>query len=197
MFCNVIFFFLALLPLSHCQHPGQINQLPKSQIQTNTRVTKNLLNFASVLSVTALSRKVSVAKDFSHGTFTAVQSPAMQSIVMGKETNDEDNSFIRGLASGAASRLSKEAILHPIDTVRARLSSPPELRNSSALFDDLYSGVVPALVGGLPAGAIFFGVKDFSKKKFRSMGFSKEQATLLSVTAANIPFWIIRTVIKC
>ena len=41
--------------------------------------------------------------------------------------------------------------------------------------------------------ALFFGVKDFCKKQFRTMGFSKEQSTILAVTAANIPFWVIRT----
>lgn len=104
-------------------------------------------------------------------------------------------SFVSSLASGAASRASKEVILHPVDTVRARLQTQGEGTNSNSswLYSDLYNGVVPALVSGVPAGAVFFAVKDSSKKYLRKQqGMDKRAATILSVAAANIPYWLIR-----
>jgi hypothetical protein len=85
--------------------------------------------------------------------------------------------LVSGLAGGAASRASKELLLHPIDTIKVRppscpyrvlrpfsskagvLSSPQTrlqyARGDTApedLFKDLYSGVWPALLVGTPAG---------------------------------------------
>lgn len=49
------------------------------------------------------------------------------------------------------------------------------------------------MAGGIPAGAAFFSVKDYSKKKLRKMGMGKFESTVLSVTAANTLYWIVRT----
>ena len=110
----------------------------------------------------------------------------------------EEKSLVNGLASGAVSRVNKELLLHPIDTVRARLQTSEEVRNSSSvgetgLFSNLYDGIVPALVGGVPAGALFFGVKDYSKASFKRMGFSKPTSTVLAVAVTNVPYWLIRS----
>lgn len=111
----------------------------------------------------------------------------------------DEESIVNGLISGAATRVSKELLLHPIDTVRARLQQAPnyvEIDNGQpkdGLFDNLYDGLLPALVGGVPAGAIFFGIKDYSKKKLRKMGLGKQESTILSVMAANVPYWLVRT----
>jgi solute carrier family 25 S-adenosylmethionine transporter 26 len=128
--------------------------------------------------------------------------------MISKAATVEEGGFISGLVSGAVSRASKEIILHPIDTVRARLQTSPDLSllpkrvladsdevtvTNENLFDDLYSGLTPALIGGIPAGALFFGVKDYTKKKFRKMGLGKAEATLLSVLMANFPYWVVRT----
>jgi Mitochondrial carrier protein len=111
-------------------------------------------------------------------------------------TTDEE-SVINGLISGASTRVAKELVLHPIDTVRARLQRPPNseevLAYQEGLFDNLYDGLLPALVGGVPAGALFFGVKDFTKKKLRNMGLGKQESTVLSVMVTNIPYWVVRT----
>lgn len=110
-----------------------------------------------------------------------------------KTVKDEGDGFVSGLISGAVSRASKEILLHPIDTVRARQQIYNNNNtDNNALYTDLYEGIVPALVGGIPAGAIFFGCKDYAKKQLRALGFSKEVATILSVTIANFPYWIIR-----
>lgn len=103
--------------------------------------------------------------------------------------------FVNGLISGAASRASKELLLHPIETLKARLQVPSY--NSSTRFDNLYDGVAASLIGGIPAGALFFATKDYSKSLLGpgagGLGFSKEAATLLSVSLANVPYWLVRT----
>jgi solute carrier family 25 S-adenosylmethionine transporter 26 len=109
--------------------------------------------------------------------------------------------FLSSLASGAASRASKELVLHPIDTVRARLqtrNAPSSSYSVAAgdgdddLYEGLYSGLAPALLAGVPAGAIFFAVKDTTKKYLKNRGYGKKTATILSIAAANVPYWLVR-----
>jgi len=101
--------------------------------------------------------------------------------------------LISGLAGGGASRLGKDAILHPLDTLRARL----QLRNQTndGLFDDLYRGIVPPLVVGTPASALFFGVKDTSMAYLAQAGLSGnlQVRTSAAVLAASVPYWLVRT----
>jgi solute carrier family 25 S-adenosylmethionine transporter 26 len=101
--------------------------------------------------------------------------------------------FARGLLSGAATRAAKEALLHPLDTLKTREQLPALLSNGSAALAKLYSGVVPAVIGGIPAGAVFFGVKDLCKEQLRAAGVNRDVATLVGVCAANLPYWLIRT----
>lgn len=109
----------------------------------------------------------------------------------------EEESILNSFISGASTRVAKELVLHPIDTVRARLQRIPDSIGGSlsqeGLFDNLYDGLLPALVGGVPAGALFFGVKDFSKQKLRKLGLGKAESTVLSVMVTNIPYWVVRT----
>lgn len=119
-------------------------------------------------------------------------------------TLEKEPNILSSYYSGAATRVSKELLLHPFDTVRARqqtsnttasaFSMEPESESSGpSMYSDLYSGLLPALVSGVPAGALFFGVKDSSKRYLKSKGLSKTQATILSVAAANVPYWVLRT----
>ena len=129
--------------------------------------------------------------------------------------------FISGLAGGAASRITKEIVLHPIDTVKTRVqvklnqkkkkengevkvesengiyNEIQSLFGDRTLYNNLYVGLVAALVGGLPSGALFFGVKDVTKQLSRDifpevLASSKVFVTLFSVLVANIPYWLIR-----
>lgn len=100
-----------------------------------------------------------------------------------------------GFLSGAASRALKEIVLHPIDTVKTRLQSPLG-KKSRRLFESVYDGLIPSLIGGVPATATFFAVKDFCKRMLKdSVGdaLTKSEVTILAVIVANFPYWIIRT----
>ena len=106
--------------------------------------------------------------------------------------------FTSGLVSGAVSRVCKELLLHPLDTIKARLQTLPSSGsvtslNDNTLFSNLYSGIVPALVSSVPAGSIFFAVKDYTRRIARqSLDMDAQSATVLAVAVANIPYWWIR-----
>jgi len=155
-------------------------------------LVSQLLPLASKAASTTSQSQVQVVAETTANTFATGQ----------------ENSFVSGLASGIVSRVNKEILLHPIDTVRARLQTKSRTepedsiftistekinRNQTGLYDGLYSGIVPALIGGVPAGALFFGVKDYSKSFFRKAGFDRSTATILSVVVTNVPYWIVRS----
>lgn len=106
--------------------------------------------------------------------------------------------FLASAAGGAAQRLAKELLLHPIDTVRCRLELQGASRSllTPGLFDDLYAGVLPALTVGTPAGALFFATKDSVKKALKDAlgaSYAKEPATIAAVLIAQLPYWLVRT----
>lgn len=102
--------------------------------------------------------------------------------------------FISGLAGGAASRASKELLLHPIDTWKTRLQYAKGDVPPAELFKDLYDGVWPALLVGTPAGAAFFATKDVLKGLAKATWGNeyRELTTIGAVFLANLPYWAIR-----
>lgn len=191
--------FLALS--TRAMKTGVTDSMPKLQ---SSRINNLLpLKAISILSLSAslLSRPAAaqaavqavvpleVAKV---ATKSAVATATKSAITIG-----EEESVLNSFISGASTRVAKELVLHPIDTVRARLQRVPDSTGESlsqeGLFDNLYDGLLPALVGGVPAGALFFGIKDFSKQKLRKLGLGKAESTVLSVMVTNVPYWVVRT----
>ena len=182
----------------------EIDSTPKtigSHYATNVRRIASASFFAAGASALlartqpVAARANSVSVNQLGGMAPSVLPVASLSLPVAAETNDDD-SLLNGMISGAATRISKELLLHPLDTVRARLQVPPDFvrdeSNQKGLYDGLYDGVVPALVGGIPAGALFFGVKDYSKKRFKKLGLNKLEETVASVALANVLYWVIR-----
>ena len=66
--------------------------------------------------------------------------------------------------------------------------------NLPELFAGSFDGVVAPLVSNIPAGAVFFSVKDAVKSYLKSnaAGMPKFALTSLAVTAALPPYWAIR-----
>lgn len=189
---TVFLIFTALLCFLQCdtKHTGITNSTPKLQ---SPRLNIRGISLLTVSAGLLMRPKRSLA--FSPVVSTAVTTNAASvissSVVVAVK---DEESIVNGLISGAATRVSKELLLHPIDTVRARLQRAPNyVEQNDGLFDNLYDGLLPALIGGVPAGALFFGIKDYSKKKLRRMGLGKQESTVLSVMAANVPYWLIRT----
>ena len=92
----------------------------------------------------------------------------------------------------------KTVVKYPLDTVTVRLQMPPTNGNNAAvaaLFTDLYAGIWNPLITNIPAGAVFFAVKDAVKTFLQQQNFfpmSKTTITCIAVLIANIPYWIMR-----
>ena len=76
------------------------------------------------------------------------------------QTPTVSREVLSGLAGGAAQRITKDVVLYPIDTVKVRLQTVQGRQLSRRVFVDPYAGVLAPLVVGVPAAALFFGVKD-------------------------------------
>jgi hypothetical protein len=194
---TVFFISIALFCFLQCdtKHTGITNSTPKLQSpRLNVRGISLLTVSAGLLM--RPKRSLALSPVVSTAVTTNAASIISSSVVVAVK---DEESIVNGLISGAATRVSKELLLHPIDTVRARLQRAPNYvevdnnQQNDGLFDNLYDGLLPALIGGVPAGALFFGIKDYSKKKLRKMGLGKQESTVLSVMAANVPYWLIRT----
>jgi solute carrier family 25 S-adenosylmethionine transporter 26 len=106
---------------------------------------------------------------------------------------------ISGFVAGAALTCTKTVVKYPLDTATVRLQMPNteySIRNLGRLFDGSFSGVVSPLVWNIPAGAIFFSVKDATKQALKqSVGaevLPKWATTSLAVAAAQLPYWAVR-----
>lgn len=143
--------------------------IPKSTTDRNQRVMKSTIIGGLLTSIMVCRPKSSTALTSDNtvmGTAFASDNAAMRELSEVVTASAEAESFVSGLVSGAVTRAAKEIILHPIDTIRARqqtilktdVSSNVSTVNSTVspfdTFKELYTGVVPALVGGIPAGIL-------------------------------------------
>eukprot|EP01041_Mallomonas_annulata_P011794 gene11794-24710_t len=136
----------------------------------NAFETKN--NIANILDADILEQ-----------TNTFLTSSLQNSLVLNKSI------FINGFICGAVINAAKNLILHPIETLKTRLDTGMK----GNIFADVYSGIVPALIGGIPAAAVFFGTKDLFRSIFRQYSFIDPKfATILAVTLAQFPYWLLR-----
>jgi solute carrier family 25 S-adenosylmethionine transporter 26 len=104
-----------------------------------------------------------------------------------------------GLVAGAASKVLRDLVIHPIDTVKARRqmgergTSPAQhasdgsaaLAPSESIYAHLYDGIGPSLVSGVPAGALYLYIGDVLRERGLNSG--------LAGVAASFVFWTIRT----
>jgi len=101
--------------------------------------------------------------------------------------------LMSGLAGGAAQRIAKDVVLHPFDTVKTRVQRKDfggTFLSRRALANP-YAGVLAPLVVGVPAGALFFGVKDATAALLG--GFNEDLVELVTVAVANGPYWLVRS----
>ena len=169
---------------------------PSSPTSTSATVFPSLLLLISSMTMTAVTiaaAAAAAATESSHAVaFVPLVGEGIGSTSITLTTLE--GSFLGGLISGASTRITKELVLHPIDTIKARKqaqampgyimnNSSSEEGSSSSSFilneissikvwgtpiTQLYNGIFPALLGGVPAGAIFFAVKDTVSKELRS-----------------------------
>ena len=110
----------------------------------------------------------------------------------------EPNSFqesLSGFVAGAALVGTKTIVKFPLDTATVRVQMPNSnysIRDPSGLFNGCYNGVFLSLLSNIPAGGVFFAVKDSVKTSLKNSGSPGWLATSLAVAAAQIPYWIVR-----
>eukprot|EP00957_Ditylum_brightwellii_P192277 14636807-Ditylum_brightwellii.AAC.2 len=67
------------------------------------------------------------------------------------------------------------------------------IRNLPNLFNGSFKGITAPLISNIPAGAIFFSVKDATKAALKEAGtMPKWMSTCIAVAVALPPYWLIR-----
>ena len=104
---------------------------------------------------------------------------------------------ISGLISGSAVSTVKTLVKYPLDTATVRLQMPNTqytLQNLPKLFSGSFDGIVAPLLSNIPAGAVFFAVKDATKSALKNSntGLPKWALTSAAVAMALPPYWLIR-----
>jgi solute carrier family 25 S-adenosylmethionine transporter 26 len=103
-----------------------------------------------------------------------------------------------GFIAGGALAATKTLVKYPLDTATVRLQVPGSgysVSELGKLFSGSYDGVTASLLSNIPAGAVFFAVKDAAKASLKNSAMNAAPAwvtTTLAVGAALIPYWIIR-----
>jgi solute carrier family 25 S-adenosylmethionine transporter 26 len=102
---------------------------------------------------------------------------------------------VSGFVAGAALTGTKTLVKYPLDSATVRLQMPNSdysLQDLARLFDGSYRGVAAPLVANLPAGAVFFAVKDASKAAMAGWDAPRWVKTFVAVAAAQGPYWLVR-----
>lgn len=104
---------------------------------------------------------------------------------------------ISGFVSGSLVSTTKTLVKYPLDTATVRLQMPNTqyaIKNIPALFSGSFDGITAPLVSNIPAGAVFFAVKDATKSLLKNSGLElpKWALTTLAVGAAQPLYWLLR-----
>jgi len=124
-----------------------------------------------------------------------------QTLLSANDESSDSNSItafqesISGFVSGAAVSSVKTLVKYPLDTATVRLQMPNTeyaISNLPKLFSGSFDGITAPLLSNIPAGAIFFAVKDATKTSLKGLGLPKWVLTSLAVSAALPPYWALR-----
>uniref|UniRef100_A0A7S4N5T8 Mitochondrial carrier protein n=1 Tax=Odontella aurita TaxID=265563 RepID=A0A7S4N5T8_9STRA len=128
------------------------------------------------------------------GKISEVSSTSV-TVAKSQKTSETLEESISGFLSGAALAATKTVVKYPLDTATVRLQMPKSSYSIMAipdLFKGSFRGISGPLISNIPAGAIFFAVKDAAKSALKENGASRWLATSLAVAAALPPYWLVR-----
>jgi solute carrier family 25 S-adenosylmethionine transporter 26 len=147
--------------------------------------TNGNVNAAKIIKQsTAMSSTLAVSSDVGGGIGSIGTSVLLESL--------------SGFVAGGALTVTKTVVKYPLDTATVRLQMPNSsysIRSPGPLFDNCYRGILPPLLSNIPAGAIFFSIKDATKQTLRSnygSDMPKWASTMISVAVALGPYWAVR-----
>ena len=129
-----------------------------------------------------------------HNTISAEVVPKM---VSAPSSLDES---LSGFIAGALLAATKTVVKYPLDTVTVRAQMPNSaysIRDPGGLFDGCYNGISLTLLSNVPAGSVFFAVKDSVKAIINNSGSATSTmpswlSTSLAVAIAQGPYWLVR-----
>mmetsp|Transcript_8160 Transcript_8160/g.9486 ORF Transcript_8160/g.9486 Transcript_8160/m.9486 type:complete len:440 (-) Transcript_8160:3-1322(-) len=114
----------------------------------------------------------------------------------------EPSSFdesLTGFIAGAALAGTKTLVKFPLDTATVRVqmkNSNYSVRDLFSLFNGCYNGLSLTLLSNIPAGAVFFAVKDSVKTSIKNSPSTSTMpmwlSTSFAVAAGQIPYWLVR-----
>jgi len=127
---------------------------------------------------------------------TSLRSTSQMSTKVQPEPSSFDES-LSGFIAGAALAGTKTLVKFPLDTATVRVQMPNSnysVRDLFNLFNGCYNGLSLTLLSNIPAGAVFFAVKDSVKTKIKNSSTSMPMwlSTSLAVAAGQIPYWLVR-----
>jgi tRNA-dihydrouridine synthase len=153
---------------------------------TNAKETADPMNSESVPTIDTLPEFI---PSLSSATSTTVSTKITSS------TSFQEG--ISGFVAGAALTTTKTLVKFPLDTATVRLQQVNNTsieKNPVNLFQDCYNGVTVTLLSNIPAGAVFFAVKDGVKGILKQSEWFLPRwlSTCVAVAIAQIPYWVVR-----
>lgn len=111
--------------------------------------------------------------------------------IKGSPTTQQES--ISGFVAGALLTATKTVVKYPLDTATVRLQMPEttySIANLANLLEGSFRGIASPLLWNIPAGAVFFAVKDATKQ---SLSLPASWAnTMVAVGIAQFPYWLVR-----
>ncbi|CAE8614303.1 unnamed protein product [Polarella glacialis] len=94
----------------------------------------------------------------------------------------QENHFVLSLFAGAASGITAETVLFPVDCLKTRLQSPVGF-SASGGFSSLYAGLRPAVFGCAPSSAIFFCTYEWTADALKEHPGAKNSPPQLAIAS--------------
>ncbi len=153
-----------------------------------------------------VTRKSFLTSLFIGGVALTASSPstrAAESLAELKQVSDTTvqrtvQESLSGMVAGASLPVTKTLVKYPLDTATVRLqmpNSPYSIFDLPNLLKGSYRGITVPLLSNIPAGAVFFAVKDATKAVLAASSaddIPKWLSTSLAVGIAQIPYWLVR-----
>lgn len=180
---------------------------------SNTRISTTMSRSAFVASLATIavasftpSSSAAAASTLpeSNPPTTPTKSTTTTNIIATSKNTQQES--VSGFFAGAALTVAKTVVKYPLDTATVRLQMPNspinyrDIRNLPALFDNVYQGISLPLLTNIPAGAVFFAVKDAVQAALlqtetittQNPNVDRIWRTCCAVAVAQIPYWIVR-----
>lgn len=144
---------------------------------------RSFLSFAATVTVSLLPGSPANADPLS------VEPTAQKSETVSQES-------ISGFVAGGLLTATKTVVKYPLDTATVRLQMPDteySMLQIGKLMAGSYRGIWSPLLWNIPAGAVFFAVKDAAKQSLTQQGdLPKWATTMVAVLVAQFPYWAVR-----